>query len=468
MRNKKAGRVLHASLFNRSCASVAILTTLLGTGCGVDTGSVDEATAADTDDLAIQRKPGLGRLEPIGLPPPGGWVVQRGRGAAEQDQFRPAVATDGHDFFAVWSDRRHGLAEVYGARIAPDGKLLDEHGILIAQAPVESYDVHAKWMYTCPSVAFDGSNYLVVWSDARTTKPSVYARRIVAATGVPLDSGPIPITPGIEAMEPSVAFNGTRSLITFSVHSRVDYGGGTFEHLKLYGTFFPPESRPRGPFPLTDVPQESAWEYQARVASNGSEFAVAYSQWLDPSPDVFVVPVSAEGDVAPGLGYVISPMWGLGGTNATNPAIAFDGKNYLVAFQFWSQIHAVRLDREGVPIDALGGPALSHGPGSNATVAFNGNDYVVAWDREEQGGPTGVSNIFGVRMSREGAVTPPAFDYYFGLNANPQQHPAIAATREGELVVWQELASGDWDVRGTPVSTEGVADTLDGVAYGVE
>jgi hypothetical protein len=463
----QAGRLVGAWSSIGSCTLAAVIAAAALAGCGVDAMAVDETTTASGDEQLIQRKPGIKPLEPIAQPGP--WIPTSGGGAPRGDQFRPAIASDGHDFFAVWSDRRHGLAEVYGARIASDGKLLDEHGILIAQAPVESYDVHAQWMYECPSVAFDGSNYLVVWSDARTAKPSVYARRIVAATGVPLDPGAIPITPGLEAVEPAVASNGSRSLITFSVHTRTDSGGRTHEHLKLYGSLFPPEPRPRGPFELTDVPQDSAWEYQARVASNGSEFAVAYSQWLeDPYPDVYVVPVDSGGGVGPGLGYLVSSLPILSGTNSTKPSIAFDGKNYLVAFQRWQHIFGVRLDREAVPIDEWFGIPLSHGPGSNPSVAFNDEQYVVAWDWEEQGAETGASGIFGVRMSREGAVAPLAIDDYVGLSANLQQHPAIAATREGELVVWQELALGDWDVRGTPVSTSGVAANLDGITYSVE
>jgi hypothetical protein len=124
----------------------------------------------------------------------------------------------------------------------------------------------------------------------------------------------------------------------------------------------------------------------------------------------------------------------------------------------------VRLGPTGTPLDDWYGIPLSHGPGSNPSVAFNGTDYFVAWDREATASAA-VSNVFGVRMSPAGGVLPTGYDFYFALDANQQQHPSIAANPAGELLVWQELVAGDWDIRGTTISTTGTAAHLDGLLY---
>src|SRR5207249_3642833 len=58
--------------------------------------------------------------------------------AAVYDQKTPAAAALGGDYFVVWDDRRNSatrLADLYGARIAGDGTLLDSSGIPICTAP---------------------------------------------------------------------------------------------------------------------------------------------------------------------------------------------------------------------------------------------------------------------------------------------------------------------------------------------
>ena len=63
------------------------------------------------------------------------------------------VAFDGTNYLVVWTDYRGGATKVYGARVSPDGTVLDQSGFAISAAG------------SAPAVAFDGTNYLVVWSD---------------------------------------------------------------------------------------------------------------------------------------------------------------------------------------------------------------------------------------------------------------------------------------------------------------
>ena len=56
-----------------------------------------------------------------------------------------------------WRDYRSGLSwDIYGARVSPDGAVLDPDGIAICAA------ANAQWS---PAVAWNGSQFLVVWRD---------------------------------------------------------------------------------------------------------------------------------------------------------------------------------------------------------------------------------------------------------------------------------------------------------------
>ena len=102
------------------------------------------------------------------------------------DQLCPTVAFDGVNFLVTWMDVRSGSTyDIYAARVAPDGTVLDPSGILVsAAADYQSY----------PAVAFGGANYLVTWMDYRGgTDYDIYAARVTPA-GTVLDPSGIVVS----------------------------------------------------------------------------------------------------------------------------------------------------------------------------------------------------------------------------------------------------------------------------------
>src|SRR5687767_13867454 len=129
--------------------------------------------------------------------------------AAGQQRYAPAVAFDGTNYLVVWQEQRPGATrDLYAARVSEAGVVLDPLGIPISKA------AGSQW---APAVAFDGSSFVVVWQDDRSaaTRPDVYGARVSPA-GVLLDPGGTPISsgPGGQLM-PAVAGTGTGSFVVW-------------------------------------------------------------------------------------------------------------------------------------------------------------------------------------------------------------------------------------------------------------
>lgn len=188
--------------------------------------------------------------------------------------FEPAVAFDGSNFLVVWGKYIGTGYDIYGARISPDGEVLSEFPVFNATGEQIS-----------PAIASDGTNYLVVWRDTRSGSgpaedTDIYATRVSPA-GVVLDPDGIAISTaaGIQG-EPQLAFDGTNY---FSVW---EDGRAFTDQL--------------GQIPGVDI-------YGARVAASGTV--------LDPG------------------GIPVNTTVYMNFNGKANPTVAFTGSNYIVSWQ---------------------------------------------------------------------------------------------------------------------------------------
>ncbi len=125
------------------------------------------------------------------------------------DQESPAVAFNNSNYLVAWEDRRNGNSnrDIYGTRVNQSGVVLEPAGIAIC-----TYQNNQR----TPSIAFDGTNFLTVWQDYRSnTSYDVYGARI-ALNGNVIEPDGIPISTFARYQEStSVAFNGTTYLVTW-------------------------------------------------------------------------------------------------------------------------------------------------------------------------------------------------------------------------------------------------------------
>ncbi|UCF81697.1 MAG: hypothetical protein JSV08_04595, partial [Acidobacteriota bacterium] len=92
---------------------------------------------------------------------------------AASEQYNPSVASNGTDYFVAWEDHRSGtgFSDIYGARVASDGTVLDAAGILIQQSPYNN---------DYPAVAYSSCGKYLVAYERFHDDPNFQSQRVMA------------------------------------------------------------------------------------------------------------------------------------------------------------------------------------------------------------------------------------------------------------------------------------------------
>ena len=305
----------------------------------------------------------------------------------------PSVAFDGTNYLVVWRRGNTSQADIVGKRVSPDGDVLDRDPLIIGIAPS---------MQTSPRVQRLGDGWFVVWDDSRNGNGDVYGCR-VSDDGTVLDPAGIAISTTPAMQQSSRLASGDTSCLVVWQDDRI---------------------RP-GLFNLYD-----------RVLSR------------------FGVPSTPETALTGGLTLRYSPQ--------QTPAVAFDGENYFVVWADYrrgagkSDVYGMRVSSSGVPLDSLPIPiATGLGVHRDPTVAFCESLYLVTWEDSTAGYQYRV--IRASRIDRAGRVLDPNG---FQVGVAWYSHcddPLVAACGGQWLVVWRAGR-----LRGTTVSLDGTVSNLTG------
>ncbi len=292
-------------------------------------------------------------------------------------QDYPAVAFDGTKYLVVWEDDRDGHWHIYGALVSATGNPPTTGDGFAISPSSEAY-------YACyPSVAFDGSEFLVVWGDDRgyanepSTDIDIYGALVDVSGETPVVTQltyPISDAAG-DQFQPRVAFNGTNYLVVWS-----DYRNGNY--YDTYGALVNTDGEvldPPGDNIAISV-SEDYRPYPVSVAFGGTNYLVVWEDWRDDA-DIYGARVSNAGGVLDPDGFLVS-------TNTEEtyqylPSVAFDGDNYLVVWEdrtSGSDIYGARVSQAGLVQDPDGFEiATTTNSLQYPTVAFDGTEYLVAW-----------------------------------------------------------------------------------------
>jgi len=423
---------------------------------------------------------------------------------ADDDQWGPDVATDGNNFFVVWDDFRGGMmyADVYGARVSAGGEVMDINGIPILTAYVGQES---------PSVAYDGTNYVVVWNDYRFNFLGDVCCGRITIEGVPLDPDGIFLCNRDNYQYfVEIASNGSKVFAIWE--DGVDYDNT----INAFGTLINADGTavvPNG--------KQYSWhsneEHNSDVAFVNDKYLVAWHNWFEESANIYAVRVNTSGSVldgnpipvcnlddyqkdpavAPGTtdwilvwqdyrnvnydiyatriapdGTVKDPGGILMDTDVfkqQDPDVGFDGTNWLVVYEEemapgeW-QITGKLVDQNGTIISSQDiNISNTTDIAGNPAVAFDGTNYLVVW--ADNKGTDGFYSIYGARVGTDGTVLDvPAIR----ISNSTGNFPRLTFGEDNYLVVWRDDSGDDFDVLAKRVSKDGVVLDENGIPVSTE
>jgi hypothetical protein len=354
-------------------------------------------------------------------------------------QGYPDVCAEYTRYLVVWADQRGFSKDIYGTFIKTDGTISHTNGLgLATMFNNQNY----------PAVTWGGTQFYLAWQEDQVgAKTKVNGSRL-SASGALLDAGGIPIsnTPEFDCLEPALAYDGNNFIATYSTI----VGDIVLDYNVL-------ARRINSDGQLLDtngftISGGSGIQKSPAVLFDGADYMVAWEDNRIGNDQIDAAFIDAAGVVTPADGFEVSK----GFNNQLFGDIAFDGTNYMVV---WSDsrneinmnIFAARINDQGVLLDQQ---AIQITTGevdcNDPAIAFNGSNYLIVWEKE--------SDIFGARLSKAGAVLDPeGFAIYQDTLA--QNKPAVASDGQNWMVVWEDGRNSstekETDIYGAVVTPDG-------------
>ena len=384
-------------------------------------------------------------------------LISPGIGPSAYEERKPAIAHNNiaAEYFIVWADQRNGLNfDIYGARVrASDGVVLNTTGIPITTQPYDQVD---------PDVTFDGTNYLVVWSDRRSnTNWDIYGQRI-AGDGS-LNGAEIAIdTSAGDQIRPALSNNGASR---WAVVWQDNNGTST-----IFYTRITPAGIVEGPNAALDDGQGTAQTYPD-VSCDGT---FCLTVWEQAEATLYRENIRASriravnGVVEDNPSFVVSgaglrqlrPKASNAGSNTTWTVIWVDGRNGTNFDIYQNRINVLTASVAYGP--GFDGIVLNNNSAYqfDADIGFYDGQYMVSWADARVGG-TATPSIFAARLQPNSTVTDVAG---FSVNTVAGGHakPAVAGGSMFFMVVWEDLRRGRNDITHTRISPAGIVQDFGG------
>ena len=312
-------------------------------------------------------------------------INQYTSGTQSNEMNNPSIATNGSNYLVTWwSDGQDGSGNgVYGALVAPDGTILNSDILL------NTYTTNSqRWS----SVASDGTNYFATWEtygqDSSTY--SIYGQLIDGTTGAKIGNE-FPVyssSSGYLQAVPSITYNSVDNEYIVAWQSEPQDGSG-------YGLY--------------------AQRFSQAGAKIGGE--VQLNNYT---------------------------------TNSQNsPQVAFDGSQYLITWHDQQQdgnlsgIFGRRFSTSLTPLDMNEFQINTYTTGYQdmADVTHNGDTYLVVWEGEGLDGSS--YGVYGRRYDADGNALDTQ-EFVINSNTTSTQNHIISATNgQTFLVTWEDWSGID-------------------------
>ena len=355
----------------------------------------------------------------------------------------PSVAFGESNFIVVWQDYLLGDIDIRYTLITPEGIVLNPGGLILSTAAQTQED---------PDIAFDGSNYLAVWTDYRnyySTKTDILGA-LLSPEGIILDPGIFPVCGDSSSQtEPDICFGGE--------HYFVVWTDGRSGSRDIYGTRITPEGVILDTLGIP-IHTVSVHECSPAVAFDGENYLVVCEE-LGGLDKIYGARVSLDGVLLDTTAFLISDTMLSLRTGHNVPVVRFNGENYLVAWRLNYQGHE---EIWGAIVDPTGRVGNNfrisedlHLPSQPPSITTNGNDFFTAWYTSS--GVVGYRTL-GVRVSNEGMVldTP-------SISLGRGTRPSLAfdgsnyiLLRKREYLDYKKLNLCFINQEGVPLDTNGI------------
>lgn len=356
---------------------------------------------------------------------------------ASGNQTDPAVAWNGKQYLVVWTDRQTSLSHIYGARVQPNGEVVDKQGMLLSSTNgTQAY----------PDVASDGSGWQVVWQQQITGSLDIYGVR-VSGDGLVGRIYGLATGTGDEDY-PSVAWNGSTFLLVWR-DNRTQSTTGT----DIYGCRV---GRNGIGLPGTAVISCDSTgsvgvtgdQLSPQVCSFGSTFMVVWEDRRTGTSKIYASRVDSTPKSIDRNGILVSDSTGA----QESPSVAYDGTRLLVAWRSSSDllVRGARVSTSGSVLDP-NGRSISSGRANSSGVSVCANGaFMVGWSNLTPGN----SDVLVTPVSGSGVPTYPA-GLVASLGLYDQRDYAVAYNGSEYAVVWAQTTNGASHVWGARLSRNG-------------
>jgi len=354
-------------------------------------------------------------------------------------QGNTEIAFDGTNYLAVWEFDRNGNTNIRGTFIDQSGRVLNPYGFNITNTS----DNHLT-----PDVAFDGTNYLVVWCEEKMNPDNrdIIGTRITTE-GEILDPEGIKISAAPEDQDlPSITFGGSYYFIswcdsrdTTTRGSRVNTFGEVQDSLGII------------------ISSQIEWNIRKKncVISDGTNYLACWYKtiWGEIHGNCATL-INQSGEVLDTIEILITddpflmPNWEV--------SLAFDGDNYFFVGNIgidYKSVVGIRINKFGSIIDTI---VISDGVTSS--VSYNDGYYLVGYTRWGWGGDF---NLYARRVDKSGtlldstAINITNFNQWEDIVFDHQ----IASDGTNSLIIWHNANV----LKGSRVDKYGMVLDPDGV-----
>ena len=348
-------------------------------------------------------------------------------------QSKPTVGTGNGRFFVAWQDQQIGLGstDIKVARVTPVGTVIDTNGI--------AYRKSIPGCQSSSSVAFDGTNYMAVWRDARSASfplldCDIYGIRL-DENGNAVDDHAFPIALGPdEIIDPLICYGGSQYLV-------------------IYGSWFDNDTEKlAGLMVATDGTISDSFIISEDILSGtGSSYSVAFGDTVflvvwNQNDFVKASRISQSGLVLDPGGFVVdSYIHGI-----VNSNVIYGDSNFMVLWHCgWpGSLFAKRIAIDGSIIDTI--PIHITNTvlwNDEYSLAFGGGNYLIVWSH--------YLDIFGCRISQSGVVIDTCIIIISDLPFM-ERSPAVEYDGTNYGIVWEVSAdSFSYDLYGAKVNSQG-------------